>query len=63
MSGPLIVHEASRAGGIGAEIAGIAAKEALGFLDAPIEKVCPPYIPVPVSPPLGKKCISKKKTS
>jgi pyruvate/2-oxoglutarate/acetoin dehydrogenase E1 component len=56
----LIVHEACKTGGIGAEIAAIAAKEAFGYLDAPIERVCAPDIPVPVSPPLEKKYIPKK---
>ncbi len=56
----LIVHEACKTGGIGAEIAAIAAKEAFGYLDAPIERVCAPDIPVPVSPPLERKYIPQK---
>jgi pyruvate/2-oxoglutarate/acetoin dehydrogenase E1 component len=56
----LIAHEASKTGGIGGEIAAIAAKEAFGYLDAPIERVCAPDIPVPYSPPLEKYYIPKK---
>ncbi|HEX2986826.1 MAG TPA: alpha-ketoacid dehydrogenase subunit beta [Chloroflexota bacterium] len=46
----MIVHEAPVTGGIGAEVAAIAAKECFGYLDAPIERVGAPYIPVPFSP-------------
>ena len=56
----LIVHEACKTGGIGAEIAAIAAKEAFGYLDAPIERVCAPDTPVPYSPPLENYYIPKK---
>jgi len=56
----LIVHEACKTGGIGAEIAALAAKEAFGYLDAPIERVCAPDIPVPVSPPMEKNYLPKK---
>ena len=56
----LIVHEACKTGGIGGEIAAIAAKEAFGYLDAPIERVCAPDIPVPYSPPLEKYYLPKK---
>jgi len=56
----LIVHEACKTGGIGAEIAALAAKEAFGYLDAPIERVCAPDTPVPFSPPLEQFYIPKK---
>jgi pyruvate/2-oxoglutarate/acetoin dehydrogenase E1 component len=56
----LIAHEACKTGGVGAEIAAIAAKEAFGYLDAPIERVCAPDVPVPFSPPLEKFYIPKK---
>lgn len=48
----LIVHEACLTGGAGGEIAAIVAKEAFGYLDAPIERVAAPDTPVPFSPPL-----------
>jgi pyruvate/2-oxoglutarate/acetoin dehydrogenase E1 component len=56
----LIAHEANMTGGIGGEIAAIAAKEAFGYLDAPIERVCAPDTPVPFSPPLEQFYIPKK---
>jgi len=56
----LIAHEACKTGGIGGEIAAIAAKEAFGYLDAPIERVCAPDTPVPFSPPLERYYIPKK---
>ena len=55
----LITHEANITGGIGAEIAAIVAKEAIGYLDAPIERVCAPDIPVPYSPPLEQHYLPK----
>ena len=56
----LIVHEACKTGGIGGEIAAIAAKEAFGYLDAPIERICAPDVPVPFSPPLENYYLPKK---
>jgi pyruvate dehydrogenase E1 component beta subunit len=50
----LIVHEACRTGGIAGEIAAVAAKEAFGYLDAPIERITAPDSPVPFSAPLEK---------
>lgn len=48
----LIVHEACVTGGIGGEIAAVVAKEAFGYLDAPIERLGAPFTPVPFSPTL-----------
>ncbi len=48
----VIVHEANRFCGYGAELAALAAEEAFDRLKAPIRRVAPPAIPVPVSPPL-----------
>ncbi|TRZ53353.1 alpha-ketoacid dehydrogenase subunit beta [bacterium] len=56
----LIVHEACVTGGFGAEIAAITAKEAFGYLDAPIERIGAPDIPVPCSPVLEDAYIPKK---
>jgi pyruvate/2-oxoglutarate/acetoin dehydrogenase E1 component len=56
----LIVHEACVTGGFGAEIAAIAAKEAFGYLDAPIERIGAPDIPVPCSPILEDAYIPKR---
>ncbi len=46
----LIVHEACKTGGIGGEIAAVVAEKAIGWLDAPIERVSAPDTPVPFSP-------------
>ena len=56
----LVAHEACITGGIGAEIAAIAAKEAFGFLDAPIERIGAPDVPVPYSPVLEKRYLPNK---
>jgi len=50
----VIVHEARRTGGVGAEIAATLAEEAFARLDAPIARVTAPDTPVPYSPPLEK---------
>lgn len=43
----VIAHEAPVRGGFGGEIAAVVANKALGFLDAPIERVGAPWTPVP----------------
>jgi pyruvate/2-oxoglutarate/acetoin dehydrogenase E1 component len=48
----LVLHEASRTGGIGGEIAAIIAEEAFEWLDAPVVRVASLDTPVPYSPPL-----------
>lgn len=48
----LIVHEATRTGGPGGEIAALISEHAFQSLDAPIVRVAPPDTPVPYSPPL-----------
>src|ERR1043165_929543 len=48
----LILHEASRTGGIGGEIAAAIAEEACEWLDAPVVRVAATDTPVPYSPPL-----------
>jgi pyruvate/2-oxoglutarate/acetoin dehydrogenase E1 component len=48
----LILHEASRTGGIGGEIAAAIAEEAFEWLDAPVVRVAATDTPVPYSPPL-----------
>jgi 2-oxoisovalerate dehydrogenase E1 component len=46
----LIVHEDNMTAGFGAEIAAVLAQEAFSELDAPVERLAMPDIPVPHSP-------------
>lgn len=48
----LIVHEAVRNGGLGAEIAAQIQEHAFDYLDAPVARVGAPFSPVPFSPAL-----------
>ncbi|HEX8161504.1 MAG TPA: alpha-ketoacid dehydrogenase subunit beta [Pyrinomonadaceae bacterium] len=48
----LILHEASRTGGIGGEIAATISEEAFEWLDAPVVRLAATDTPVPYSPPL-----------
>src|SRR2546430_7199692 len=49
----IVLHEASRTGGIGGEIAATIAEEAFEWLDAPVLRVASLDMPVPDSPPLA----------
>ena len=53
----LVLHEDTRSGGFGAEIAATIAEEAFEDLDAPLKRVTAPDTPVPFSPPLEKAYI------
>jgi pyruvate/2-oxoglutarate/acetoin dehydrogenase E1 component len=48
----VLAHEAVTRGGVGAELAGQLQDAAFDFLEAPIQRVGAPFMPVPVSPPL-----------
>ena len=49
----LIVHEANKVGGVGAEVAAMIAEEAFAYLDGPIMRVAGAEVPaMPFSPPL-----------
>jgi pyruvate dehydrogenase E1 component beta subunit len=48
----VIVHEAVKVGGVGAEIAAMVAEEMIDYLDAPIKRLGAPFTPIPFSPPL-----------
>ena len=47
-----VLHEATRTGGPGGEIAALVAERAFEYLDAPVLRLAPPDTPVPYSPPL-----------
>src|SRR6202011_3240781 len=53
----LVLHEDTRTGGFGAEIAATVAEEAFEDLDAPVKRITAPDTPVPFSPPLEKAFI------
>jgi len=48
----IVLHEATRTGGPGGEIAALISERAFEYLDAPIVRMAPPDTPVPYSPPL-----------
>jgi 2-oxoisovalerate dehydrogenase E1 component beta subunit len=53
----LVLHEDTRTGGFGAEIAATIAEEAFEHLDAPLKRLAAPDSPVPFSPPLEQAFI------
>jgi 2-oxoisovalerate dehydrogenase E1 component beta subunit len=53
----LVLHEDTRTGGFGAEIAATIAEQAFEHLDAPVIRMAAPDTPVPFSPPLEKAFI------
>jgi pyruvate/2-oxoglutarate/acetoin dehydrogenase E1 component len=48
----LVLHEDTRTGGFGAEIAAAVAEEAFEHLDAPVRRLAAPDTPVPFAPAL-----------
>jgi 2-oxoisovalerate dehydrogenase E1 component beta subunit len=48
----MVLHEATRTGGIGGEIAAVIGEEAFEYLDGPVMRVASLDTPVPYSPPL-----------
>jgi 2-oxoisovalerate dehydrogenase E1 component beta subunit len=57
LSKVLVLHEDTRTGGFGAEIAATIAEQAFEHLDAPVKRIAAPDTPVPFSPPLEKAFI------
>jgi 2-oxoisovalerate dehydrogenase E1 component beta subunit len=53
----LVLHEDTRTGGFGAEIAATIAEEAFEQLDAPVQRIAAPDCPVPFAPALEKAFI------
>jgi pyruvate/2-oxoglutarate/acetoin dehydrogenase E1 component len=43
----VIVHEAMKPCGFGAEVAAIVAEKAMDFMEAPVKRVTPPFTPIP----------------
>jgi len=58
----LVLHEDTRTGGFGAEIAATIAEEVFESLDAPVKRIAAPDSPVPFSPPLEKAFIPQVDT-
>jgi 2-oxoisovalerate dehydrogenase E1 component beta subunit len=50
----VVLHEATRSCGVGAEVAALVAEQAFEDLDGPIVRVTAPDTPVPFSPPLER---------
>jgi 2-oxoisovalerate dehydrogenase E1 component beta subunit len=48
----IVLHEATRTGGPGGEIAALISERAFEYLDSPVVRMAPPDTPVPYSPPL-----------
>ncbi len=48
------VEYSHKRGGVGAEISAMVLEEAFDYLDAPVIRVAPPDVPIPVTPTLGK---------
>jgi len=57
----VIVTEDCKTAGVSAEIAALAAEEALDYLDAPIKRVAAADTPIPFSPPLEQFVIPNEK--
>ena len=50
----VVLHEATRSCGVGAEVASIVAEQAFEDLDGPVVRVSAPDVPIPFSPPLER---------
>src|SRR5436190_12323989 len=50
----VVLHEANRSCGVGAEVCALIAQEAFEDLDGPVVRVTAPDVPVPFSPPLER---------
>lgn len=57
----IIVHEAVKTGGVGAEISARVAEDLVEYLDAPILRIGAKFSPIPFSPVLEKEILPQKK--
>jgi pyruvate dehydrogenase E1 component beta subunit len=57
----VVVHEAVRFGGFGAEVAAQIQEEAFDYLDAPVSRIASPFSPVPFSPALESQYLPDAK--
>ena len=57
----VVLHEATRTGGFGGEIAAVVAEKAFAQLKAPIKRIAAPDIPVPYSKPLEEFYLPNEK--
>ncbi len=55
----LVLHEDTRRGGLGGELAALLMEEVFFHLDAPLKRVTAPDTPVPYSPPLEHDFLPK----
>ena len=53
----LIVHEDALTAGFGAEIAAVLVSEGFNYLDAPVERIAMPDIPLPHNVPLMESVV------
>ena len=53
----LVAHEATRSCGVGAEVAALIAEKAFEDLDAPVQRLTAPDVPIPFSPPLEQNVL------
>jgi pyruvate dehydrogenase E1 component beta subunit len=58
----VVLHEATKTGGFGGEIAAMVAEKAFAYLKAPVKRIAPPDIPVPYSKPLEQFYIPNENT-
>lgn len=58
----IVVHEAVRFGGLGAEVAAQIQEVAFDYLDAPVGRIGAPFSPVPFTPALEQLYLPSKKT-
>ena len=58
----LLLHEDTRTGGLGGEIAALISENIFEYLDGPIVRIAAPDTPVPFSPPLEEAFLPNART-